>query len=119
MVPIRIQLLQAKIAADSPSANWALNRNSGIRRTDREWMFHPRQSSNGPIMSKELESRIEQLEIDLAHANHTIDELNTVVIEQGKQINRLTRKLISMTDQVEELIDNVLPGHHVEKPPHY
>lgn len=70
-------------------------------------------------MSKELESRIEQLEIDLAHANHTIDELNTVVIEQGKQINRLTRKLISMTDQVEELIDNVLPGHHVEKPPHY
>lgn len=70
-------------------------------------------------MSKELESRIEQLEIDLAHANHTIDELNTVVIEQGKQIDRLTRKLISMTDQVEELIDNVLPGHHVEKPPHY
>ncbi|QDG79186.1 SlyX family protein [Labrenzia sp. PHM005] len=70
-------------------------------------------------MSKELESRIEQLEIDLAHANHTIDEMNTVVVEQGKQIDRLTRKLINMTDQVEELIDNVLPGHHVEKPPHY
>nr|WP_149890931.1 SlyX family protein [Roseibium aestuarii] len=65
------------------------------------------------------EARIEKLEIDLAHANHTIDELNDVVIEQGKQIHRLTRKLAEMTDQMEELIENALPGHQVDKPPHY
>lgn len=70
-------------------------------------------------MSSELENRIEQLEIDLAHANHTVDELNTVVVDQGRQIDRLTRKLIKMTDQVEELIENGLPAHQVEKPPHY
>lgn len=73
----------------------------------------------GHRMSSELESRIEQLEIDLAHANHTIDELNNVVIDQGRQIDRLTRNLIKMTDQMEELIENSQPAHHVEKPPHY
>lgn len=70
-------------------------------------------------MADDHEARLEKLEIDLAHANHTIDELNTVVVAQGKQIERMTRLLTSMTDQVEELMDNVLPGHHVEKPPHY
>ncbi|WP_417685539.1 SlyX family protein [Roseibium sp.] len=70
-------------------------------------------------MSSDNDDRIEKLEIDLAHANHVIDELNEVVIEQGKQIARLTRKLTEMTDQVEELIENALPGHQVEKPPHY
>ncbi|MGV2974458.1 SlyX family protein [Roseibium alexandrii] len=70
-------------------------------------------------MSAEFNNRLEKLEIDLAHAAHTIDELNGVVVEQGKQIDRLTRKLLNMTDQVEELIENVLPGHQIEKPPHY
>ncbi|CTQ69965.1 SlyX family protein [Roseibium alexandrii] len=70
-------------------------------------------------MSAEFNNRLEKLEIDLAHAAHTIDELNGVVVEQGKQIDQLTRKLLNMTDQVEELIENVLPGHQIEKPPHY
>lgn len=70
-------------------------------------------------MADDHEARLEKLEIDLAHANHTIDELNAVVVAQGKQIERMTRLLTSMTDQVEELMDNVLPGHHIEKPPHY
>ena len=67
----------------------------------------------------DTEARLEKLEIDLAHANQTIDELNAVVFEQGRQIDRLTRKLNDMTDQMEELIENALPGHQVEKPPHY
>ncbi|MES0880220.1 SlyX family protein [Roseibium sp. SCP14] len=70
-------------------------------------------------MANEHEARIEKLEIDLAHAAHTIDELSGVVVEQGKQIDRLTRALNNMTDQVEELMENVLPGHQIEKPPHY
>ncbi|WP_298958666.1 SlyX family protein [uncultured Roseibium sp.] len=70
-------------------------------------------------MADDTETRIEKLEIDLAHATNTIDELNTVVIEQGKQIERMKRVLANMTDQVEELMDNVLPGHQIDKPPHY
>ncbi|NBN64484.1 hypothetical protein GWI72_12125 [Microvirga tunisiensis] len=65
------------------------------------------------------EERIEKLEIDLAHANHAIDELNAVVIEQGRQIDRLTRRLLEMTDQIEELIEVGLPQHRIDKPPHY
>ncbi|WP_319386003.1 SlyX family protein [Roseibium sp.] len=70
-------------------------------------------------MPTDHEARIEQLEIDLAHAGRTIEDLNGVVVEQGKQIDRLTRLVDKMTDQVEELAEQVLPAHHVEKPPHY
>lgn len=70
-------------------------------------------------MADDYDTRLEKLETDLAHANNTIEDLNQVVIEQGKQIDRMTRLLANMTDQVEELLDNVLPGHQIEKPPHY
>lgn len=70
-------------------------------------------------MTQDHEARIEQLEIDLAHANRTIDDLNGVVVEQGTRIDRLTRLVSKMTDQVEELAEHVLPAHHVDKPPHY
>ncbi|WP_428642103.1 SlyX family protein [Roseibium sp.] len=70
-------------------------------------------------MADDHEPRLEKLEIDLAHALNTIDELNGVVFDQGRQIERLTRLLTNMTDQVEELMENVLPGHQIEKPPHY
>jgi len=70
-------------------------------------------------MSDDHDVRLEKLETDLAHAANTIDDLNQVVIEQGRQIDRMTRLLATMTDQVEELMENVLPGHQSEKPPHY
>ena len=40
-------------------------------------------------MADDKEARIEKLEIDLAHALNTIDELNTVVFDQGRQLDRL------------------------------
>ena len=70
-------------------------------------------------MKQDHDARIERLEIDLAHANRTIDDLNSVVVEQGKQVDRLTRLLAQMTDQVEELAEHVLPAHRIDKPPHY
>ena len=70
-------------------------------------------------MTQDHEPRIEQLEIDLAHANRTIDDLNGMVVEQGTRIDRLTRLVSKMTDQMEELAEHVLPAHHVDKPPHY
>ena len=55
-------------------------------------------------MTTDTDTRLDQLEIDLAHANRTIEELNGVVIAQGKQIDRMSRLLSNMTDQVEELV---------------
>jgi SlyX protein len=70
-------------------------------------------------MADDHEARLEKLEVDLAHAVHTIDELNTVVFEQTRQIDRMTRLLANMTDQVEELLENAQSGHRIDKPPHY
>ncbi|MTI00632.1 SlyX family protein [Roseibium sp. RKSG952] len=70
-------------------------------------------------MIDDQNARIEKLEIDLAHAVNTIDDLNQVVIEQARDIERLKRRVLSMTDQFEELMENVLPAHQAEKPPHY
>lgn len=77
-----------------------------------------RLNTQEPVMEPDHERRIEQLEIDLSHANRMIEELNGVVIEQGRQVDRLTRLLGAMTDQVEELMEN-LPGHRIDRPPHY
>ncbi|MDN3718309.1 SlyX family protein [Roseibium salinum] len=60
-----------------------------------------------------------KLEIDLAHALNTIDDLNGVVIQQGRQIERMTRLLSNMTEQVEEMMESSHPGHRIDKPPHY
>ncbi|SUA99854.1 SlyX [Pannonibacter phragmitetus] len=65
------------------------------------------------------EDRVVNLEIGLAHAIRTIDDLNAVVIEQGRQIERLTRKLREMTDQIDELIETGVSAHPVTRPPHY
>lgn len=70
-------------------------------------------------MSLDQDTRLEKLETDLAHANVAIEDLNSVVIAQGKQIQRLERLVSRMTDQVEELAEQVLPAHPIEKPPHY
>ncbi|MBG6199342.1 SlyX protein [Labrenzia sp. EL_13] len=70
-------------------------------------------------MTQDHEARIEQLEIDLAHANRTIEDLNSVAVTHGKQIDRLTQLLAKMTDQMEELAEQVLPAHRIDKPPHY
>lgn len=70
-------------------------------------------------VNKEHEIRIDKLEVDLAHATQTIDDLNEVIIKQGRQIDQLTQRFSLMTDQVEEMIESALPGHQVEKPPHY
>ncbi|MEO9530831.1 SlyX family protein [Roseibium sp.] len=70
-------------------------------------------------MVDDHEARLEKLEVDLAHAVNTIEELNSVVFEQARQIDRMTRAMANMTDQVEELMENSQPGHQIEKPPHY
>ena len=44
-----------------------------------------------------LATRVAELEIDLAHALNTIDELNTVVFDQGRQLDRLNRLVTKMS----------------------
>ncbi|MEP3276361.1 MAG: SlyX family protein [Stappiaceae bacterium] len=70
-------------------------------------------------MENSIEARLDRLEIDLAHANVTIDELNEVVTDQAGLIDRLKRKMKSVEDQLGALEDRVTDPDRIEKPPHY
>ncbi|MCG8471906.1 MAG: SlyX family protein [Desulfobacterales bacterium] len=67
-----------------------------------------------------MEDRIIDLETKLAYQEHTIDELNSVIIEQQNEIDRLKQAVEYLLDKVEQLVDTHMekaPAN--EKPPHY
>ena len=69
-------------------------------------------------MDKELAEWLEKIESHLAHLEHLFDQLNQVVLEQGRGLARLQaqQKKISQTVETIELerIKTTNP-----KPPHY
>ncbi len=67
---------------------------------------------------RELLARLEGLEASHAHLERQYDELNGAVIEQGKLINRLQKRLeqLDTTLQAQEL---ERLGNSQQKPPHY
>jgi len=69
-------------------------------------------------MPDENSQRMDRLESHLAHLEHHVEQLNGVVIEQGKLLDRLRketqRQSVAMqTLELERLKSNV------QKPPHY
>lgn len=70
--------------------------------------------------SEALSERIDRLEMRLTHQEATIDDLNKTVTAQWKQIDALTRQLLSLRDRVKEAEENAsLPSHKEPPPPHY
>jgi len=66
-----------------------------------------------------LVRRIEALEMEAAHRGQVIDDLNTTITAQWKEIDGLKRHLSRLTDQVAEL---EAPGRDAAAeppPPHY
>ena len=69
-------------------------------------------------MPDENSQRIDKLESHLAHLEHQVEQLNEVVIEQGKLLDRLKKEThrqsaIMQTLELERIKSNV------QKPPHY
>ena len=64
------------------------------------------------------EQRIADLEIQMAHQSETIDALNEAVVEQWKTIDRLSRQIKVLNEQLVSLEDDA-SSHKVTKPPHY
>lgn len=72
-------------------------------------------------MSADTEERLINLEIKITQQDHTIDELNEVIIEQQKRIEDLELKTSALIEKYKELITEPEEGEirpH-EKPPHY
>lgn len=75
-------------------------------------------------MANDPTSRIEKLEIELAHQQRVTEQLNEVVTEQTRQLMRLARSVEQLTKQVVELrkrpdASEPTPTLEDEKPPHY
>ena len=67
-----------------------------------------------------MEDRIIELETKLAYQEHTIEELNSVVIMQQGEIDRLKCAVEYLLDKVPQIADtNLEKAPANEKPPHY
>lgn len=71
-----------------------------------------------PPINAELQKRLEQIESHLAHLERQYDDLNAVVIEQGKQIRKL-QTLQQRTSHTVETIELERIKATNAKPPHY
>ncbi|MBR5482963.1 MAG: SlyX family protein [Alphaproteobacteria bacterium] len=66
---------------------------------------------------KILEQRFIDIEINLANQEKMLDELNSVVIEQGKLIDILRKQNKILFEALKE--DTVKPLSEETRPPHY
>jgi len=64
------------------------------------------------------DERIRELEIRMTHLEDFINQLNRIVLENGKVIDSLKIEQASFKQQLNELSEQI-PDPGSEKPPHY
>lgn len=68
-------------------------------------------------MSENLDNRLMEIEIALANQEKTLDDLNEVIIKQGKMIDILTKQMKLIKETLPQ--DLVKPLSEETPPPHY
>jgi SlyX protein len=63
------------------------------------------------------ETRIQNLEIRMAHQDQTIADLNDVITAQWKKLDALERQMKRMSEELETMDQGDIPAN--QKPPHY
>jgi uncharacterized coiled-coil protein SlyX len=66
----------------------------------------------------ELSERLEKIESHLAHLEHQYEQLNKVVIEQGRLLARLQKENAKVSHTVENMEMERIRANN-PKPPHY
>lgn len=69
-------------------------------------------------MADETSQRIEKLESHVTHLEHQVDQLNEVVIEQGKLLERLKKEVQRQSTMMQTLELERMKAND-QKPPHY
>jgi uncharacterized coiled-coil protein SlyX len=69
-------------------------------------------------MADEHSRRIEKVETNLAHLEHQVEQLNAVVIEQVKLLERLKKEVQRQSRSMETLELERIQSNN-QKPPHY
>jgi SlyX protein len=69
-------------------------------------------------MADENSQRMDRLESHLAHLEHQVEQLNGVVIEQGKLLDRLKKETQRQSSAMQTLeLERI--NSNAQKPPHY
>jgi SlyX protein len=69
-------------------------------------------------MADENSRRLDRLEANLAHLEHQVEQLNGVIIEQGKLLDRLKKEAQRQSTAMQTLELERIKGN-IQKPPHY
>lgn len=64
-----------------------------------------------------IETRMDELEMRVAHQDKTIAELNEVITEQWKKLEMMERQLRRLGEELEAMESPEAPAN--QKPPHY
>jgi SlyX protein len=74
--------------------------------------------AHNPRMLDAQSRQLEKLESNLAHLEHQVEQLNSVVIEQGKLLERLKKEVQRLSTAMQTLELERIKAN-VQKPPHY
>ena len=69
-------------------------------------------------MNDDTSTRLGKMESDLAHLEHQVEQLNGVIIAQGKLLERM-KKEVSRQSSAMESMELERIKSNVTKPPHY
>ncbi|WP_051540854.1 SlyX family protein [Ahrensia sp. 13_GOM-1096m] len=71
------------------------------------------------MMDRAETTRLDDLEILAAHQAQMLDDLNGVVVEQGKIIADLRRRVEALTGRIVEFESDASASAPTQKPPHW
>ena len=73
------------------------------------------------MAGKEIDERLTELEIQLAHVQRLYEQLNEVVTDQATSADRMQRRVLQLQEQLKTLKEKQQPAIDPldEKPPHY
>lgn len=69
-------------------------------------------------MNDEIQARLGKVESHIAHLEHQVEQMNDVIVEQGKVIDRLKKEVLRQSTAMETLELERIKANNT-KPPHY
>jgi uncharacterized coiled-coil protein SlyX len=69
-------------------------------------------------MNDDVSGRFEKMEANIAHLEHQVEQLNGVIITQGKLLERLKKEVSRQNTAMESMELERIKGNNT-KPPHY
>jgi SlyX protein len=69
-------------------------------------------------MNDEISARLSKLESNAAHLEHQVEQMNGVIVEQGKMIERLKKEVQRQSSAMETMEMERIKSNNA-RPPHY